>query len=360
MAFALMTTKNTFTVGDGIIGIADNSGTCSVSRNTAEKFFYSNNPENLKNGYSLADDGYWLARELISGTGHLYTWHINNTGKTIHSNILLYNPGSTNVTITFSNIGLTNGANSDRNAWINYYNNTSGNKIFTLKPQQFLSPDVLQSTVTNGKMFGKIARFSISGGNLYIYDLAYATNSGGATAPAPKDESISRTRGLGQGFYETMNVILTLTDNAATQSFSLGGINGAANNKNDSFNGNDLISIKDSSPSPNLSHYLYGNYGVQMRINLTIDNQCKVGNNGKKVRIFMGTWVSAENNGGFVPFCRYDKKFYSAITGNAGARTYVDVLYNDAMPTGKSTVTFAMIVPAAISTAPVIVGARWV
>lgn len=157
-----------------------------------------------------------------------------------------------------------------------------------------------------------------------------------------------------------MNVILTLTDNAATQSFSLGGINGAANNKNDSFNGNDLISIKDSSPSPNLSHYLYGNYGVQMRINLTIDNQCKVGNNGKKVRIFMGTWVSAENNGGFVPFCRYDKKFYSAITGNAGARTYVDVLYNDAMPTGKSTVTFDMIVPAAISTAPVIVGARWV
>ncbi len=50
MAFALMTTKNTFTVGDGIIGIADNSGTCSVSRNTAEKFFYSNNQRILKMG----------------------------------------------------------------------------------------------------------------------------------------------------------------------------------------------------------------------------------------------------------------------------------------------------------------------
>jgi len=359
MTFALMTSKNTFTVEAGIIGNADNSSTCSVSRNTTEKFFYSNNPEQVV-AESLADNGSWLAREVINGNGHLYTWHINNTGKTIHSNILLYNPGSSDVTITFSNVGLTNGQNSDRNAWINYYNNQSGDKTYTLRSQQFLSPDILQSVVMNNKLFGKLARFSIKGGNLYIYDIAYVSDSGGAQKPAPRDNSISRTRGLGQGFYETMNVTLTLTDRAATQSFSLGGINGAANNKNDSFKGNDLIYITDSSTSPNLSHYLYGNYGVQMRINLTIDNQCKLGNNGKKVRVFMGTWVSAGNGGGFVPFCRYDKKFYSAITGNAGAQTYVDVLYNDAMPTGKSTVTFDMIVPAAISTAPVIVGARWV
>lgn len=324
------------------------------------KFFYSNNPEQVVND-NLADNGSWLARELISGTGHLYTWHINNTGRSIHFNILLYNPGSSAVTITFSNIGLTNGAGSERSTWINYYNNTSGNKTYTLNAQQFLSPDVLQSIVAAGNLFGKIARFSISGGSLYIYDLAYVTNSGGATAPAPKDASISRTRGLGKSFYETINATLTLTNSAATQSFSLGGINGKNKNKADSFNGADLIYITDSSNgTKNASYDLYGNYGVQMRINLTIDNQCKNGNNGRKIRIFMGTWVNSSNGGGFIPFCRYNKQFYSAATGDVGAETYVDVLYNDTMPTGKTTVTFDMIVPAAVSTAPVIVGARWV
>lgn len=355
MAFALMTTKNTFTVGPGIIQKGDNKETCSVSRNTTEKFFYSNNPEHLDSGKSLADDGFWLARELISGNGHLYTWHINKTGKSIHSNILLYNPGSSNVSITFSNIGLTNGAGSDRSAWINYYNNTSGSKTFTLKPQQFLSPDVLQSTVANGKMFGKIARFSISGGSLYIYDLAYDTNSGGATSPAPKNpEYTSPTRGLGNGFYETMNVTLTLTDTAATQSFSLGGDWAAQQIKDDSFSGNDLIPIVDSSKNfssdKDASYDLYGNFGVQMRINLTIDNQCKVGTHGKRVRIFIGKAV--------IPFCRYNKQFFAAKTDCLG-NEYIDVLYNDNMPSGKTTVTFDMVVPAT-SSAPVYVGARWV
>ena len=348
-----MTTKNTFTVGPGIIQKGDNKETCSVSRNTTEKFFYCNNPEQVVND-SLADNGSWLARELISGNGHLYTWHINKTGRSIHSNILLYNPGSSAVTITFSNIGLTNGAGSDRSAWISYYNNTSGNKTYTLNAQQFLSPDVLQSIVAAGNLFGKIARFSISGGSLYIYDLAYATNSGGATAPAPKDESISRTRGLGNGFYETMNATLALTDTAATQSFSLGGGWAAQKIKDDSFSGNDLIPIVDSSknfsPDKNASYDLYANFGVQMRINLTIDNQCKVGTNGKRVRIFIG-------NAG-VPFCRYNKQFFAAKT-DCLKNEYIDVLYNDAMPSGKTTVTFDMVVPAT-SSAPVYVGARWV
>lgn len=358
MAFALMTTKNDFSVGPGIIGKNDNQGKCAVTRNTSEKFFYSNNPEQVVPD-SLADRGSWLAKELISGSGQIYTWHVNNTGMAIHSSILLYNPNSTDVTIRFTNIGLTNGSNTDRNAWVNYYNNTSGTKTFVLKSQQFLSPDVLHSLVQPNNMFGKVARFSISGTSLYIYDLAYATNSGGAKLPAPKDKSDSRTRGLGNGFYETMDVTLTLTDNAATQSFSLGGINGKETNKNDSFYGADIIHIQDSSEVNNLSYDLYGNYGVQMRINLTIDNQCRVGNNGKRVRVFMGSRVAAEAGGALVPFCRYNKQIYSAFTGIEPGEKYIDVLYNDSMPTGKTQVTFDMVVPAQ-SAAPVIVGARWV
>lgn len=167
MAFALMKTKNEFSVGPGIIGVNDNQGNCAVSRNTAEKFFYSNNPEQVV-ANSLADNGAWLARELISGNGQVYTWHINNTGKTIHSSILLYNPNATSITISFSNIGLTNGSGTDRAAWVNYYKNTSGTKTFTLQPQQYLSPDVLHSLVGAGNLFGKIARFSVSGGSLYF------------------------------------------------------------------------------------------------------------------------------------------------------------------------------------------------
>ena len=83
MAFQLMTTKNTFQVGAGIIGNADNQNNCSVNRNRSECFFYSNNPEQIVED-SLADNGSWLAHELIKGNGHLYTWHQNTTQNSIY------------------------------------------------------------------------------------------------------------------------------------------------------------------------------------------------------------------------------------------------------------------------------------
>lgn len=361
MAFNLMTSKNTFTVAENIIGDNDNQYNCSVSRNTAETFFYSNNPETVDYG-RLADSKVWLAHEKISGSGQIYTWHINTSQKTIHSDILLYNDTGSAVTITISNVGLTNGNGlSDRNAWISYYNNSTS-RTYTLQSGAFLSPDVLQqSNIYNFNNFGKVARFRIEGpGSLYIYDLAYYTNSGAAQDPAAKQpDVISPTRGLGHGFYETMYATLTLTDGSATQSFSLGGADAKNLYKHDSFGNQDLVSITDSSASPhNASYNLFGNYGVQMRINLTINNQCVNGNNGKYVRIFMGTRAIGDGCA-LIPFCRYNSQVFSAFTGSVPYRNYIDVLYNNEMPFGSTTITFDMVVPA-MSSAPVIVGARWV
>lgn len=364
MAFQLMTTRNTFKVGNGIIGSSDNQNNCSVSRNTNECFFYCNNPEQIVEA-SLADNGAWLAHELITGNGHLYTWHINTTSTVIYSDLLLYNPNSTPVTITISNVGQTNSAGgNDRKAWENYYNNTSGSQTYTLSPYEFKTI-LHQGPIAVNNVFGKIARFSISGGGLYLYELAYKNVSSSAQKPAPRDGSISRTRGLGNGFYETMSVKLTLTDAAATQAFTFGGLDAANKNKNDSFRGAELIYIKDSSASYgssyNCSYDLYGNYGVQMRINLTIDNQCRVGNNGKRVRIFMG----AAGRDGYAAFCRYNKQFFTADQGTipydkkAEKIEYIDVLFNDNMPFGETTVTFDVVVPAQNS-APTFIGARWV
>lgn len=359
MVFQLMTSKNLFTVGEGIIGPADNKSGCSVERNLSENFFYCNMPESVTLD-GLADiisgrGGAWLAREYVTGSGQIYTWHKNVSGRTINSVLLLYNSNSTPVTVTFSNIGLTNGAGyNDRAAWEDYYNGRNAPVTMTLQANDFKSV-MLQSGIQNGNNFGKVARFKMNGTGLYFYDLAYASNSGTATDYAPHDESTSRPRGLGQGFYENMTVRLTLTDTAATQAFSLGGIYAAEQDNRDSFMGKELIHITDSATgSSNASYDLYGCYGVQMRINLTINNQCS---STKKVRIFMGSYD--DDTGGYA-FCRFNKQFYKAYTPLIiGPYEYVDVLYDDALPRGESTVTFDYVVPATAS-APSIIGARWV
>jgi hypothetical protein len=62
-------------------------------------FFYSNNPESVYSD-DLADNGRWLNRTTVWGSGHIYTWHSNQTGGTINNCILIYNPNTFDIKVS--------------------------------------------------------------------------------------------------------------------------------------------------------------------------------------------------------------------------------------------------------------------
>ena len=75
--------------------------------------------------------------------------------------------------------------------------------------------------------------------------------------------------------------------------------------------------------------------------------------------------MGAAGTYGYAAFCRYNKQFFTADQGTIPYDeenkkiNYIDVLFNDNMPFGETTVTFDVVVPAQNS-APTYIGARWV
>ena len=194
---------------------------CTVMRTKSETFFYCNTPEGVGNG-ALADSGKYLLYKGVRGSGHLYTWHQNETSSSIYSVILIYNANSFPIQVNFTNIGLTNLRDgNDSAAWQSYY---TGNRSESAEiPAGGYKSMLVQSGIAANNVFGKIARFSITNKNTgataaaFFYDLAYRLpeNSGNAHAPAacdiPTDASLknSKRRGLGDGFYNYLEIGLS-------------------------------------------------------------------------------------------------------------------------------------------------------
>ena len=85
----------------------------TVTRNS-NPWIYSNYPEAIgKNGkgLALAENGYFLNQQTISGTAEVFYSHTNYTEKKLYVGIQAYNGSSKSVTVTCQNYGDSSGWN---------------------------------------------------------------------------------------------------------------------------------------------------------------------------------------------------------------------------------------------------------
>lgn len=330
----------------------------------------------------LADSGKYLTYNSVTGNGQLYTWHLNDSKKTISSVILIYNHNSFPIKVALTNIGLTDLASgNDKAAWESYYNGTKSETVEL--PAGGYKTVLVQTGIVHGHVFGKIARFNITNKNTgaltsaFFYDLAYylSSNSGNAHAFAPSDDPRdeissstkrnSRRRGTGKGFYNYLTVGTTsspiVLDNVTPErAATIGGVNAqdAVKGHLDSFGGSDMVIISggtgrvgDTVSQNNDSGYLFGSYGMQMRVTMNIKNNTS---QAREIKIFMGCKSIA------VPiFARYNKVFYKP-TSYVPAKSIRDVITLGKVAAGTTTSITFDTVNLAQSAAPFYIGARLV
>ena len=95
----------------------------TVTRNS-NPWIYSNYPEAIgKNGkgLALAENGYFLNQQTISGTAEVFYSHTNYTEKKLYVGIQAYNGSSKSVTVTCQNYGDSSGWNKSINAVKNFF-----------------------------------------------------------------------------------------------------------------------------------------------------------------------------------------------------------------------------------------------
>ena len=95
----------------------------TVTRNS-NPWIYSNYPEAIgKNGkgLALAENGYFLNQQTISGTAEVFYSHTNYTGKRLYVGIQAYNSSSKSVTVTCQNYGDSSGWYKSINAVKNFF-----------------------------------------------------------------------------------------------------------------------------------------------------------------------------------------------------------------------------------------------
>lgn len=319
----------------------------NVTLNTSEFLFYSNNPETLDNA-DLADNGKYLNLASVNGNGQIYIWHANGTGQTIKHCVLVYNPNSYAVKINVTNYGLTkdNTWKPDAEAWEDYYNGQ--NTSVTIAAGGY--GNLFLSSVPNGYNFGVVARVNIvrSGTNtsagVTLYDLAYVSNSGGATAFAAAESRADtlRTRGKGAGYYAA----ITFPVAAPTDTNGVGCSIAASG---DSFLGADCSYIIDGCNDENTSGRLEGAYGQQFNITIPIKNTT---GSARKFKIYIGS--RGDHSFPFVNFAGGIAKYLTP----SEAMTYVDVIETDTIANGSTVnVNFSTVVTALAST-PYFIGVR--
>lgn len=318
-------------------------GTGTPSANITGGFlYYSNNPETVLTR-DIADRGKWLSRHTCYGSGQLYTWHSNNVdigGGTIISTILVYNPSSTDsITITSSNYGTTNAVGpSDATAWVNYLNTTTPLSL-TLGPGQY--GNMFPMVVDYNAHFGVVARLNITitgtstPASAVIWDLAYQTNSGGATAQA--DPVTSRQSGYSSiGSYNYLNFpsVSPTTNDGLMYHFGY---------NTDSFGGSDLVDV-----TGNVSGKVEGSYGSQFNVTIPVHNSFST---PRTFRVFLGS------TGG---------PSFPVVNGYAGViakrewvtpHYSVDLIDATINPGATETINFTLMM-AAMSASPYIFGAR--
>ena len=331
----------------------------NFSFNKNEFLFYSNNPEPIKDD-CLADNGKWLCREEVEGYGQIYTWHVNNMDKNITSTILIYNPNNFKIKVKAGVFGKTNksGEYTDREAWHDYFTQNFSYEE-EMEPNSYTNFFRRVNEIKPNNCFGVVSRLSITdlNGNpakAVLFDLVYVdeAKSGNATMCAVAETEGSRSRGLGKGFYGVFNLPQLLVDNNAP-CYALGNKDkfGTMPDRNDSFNGKDLVQIIDSSGQVT-DNNLYGNYGVQMDVNLSMKNIGEAGN----FAVFVGTCNEYPGCGCY-PFICYNGIFYDT-NGLVKAGEYVDILNIGYVEAGGERSIEFFTANTAGSCAPLVVGFR--
>ena len=301
--------------------------------------FFSDCPEAVATS-DLADNGRWLNQATVNGSGLAYLWHTNSTGSTIHSCLAIYNPNNFPITVTSANHGTTNAsAVGDVNAWASYFITSSTSIVISALGWGIM----FAQTVPSGYNFGVIAGTNVTNSSgasasAIFYDLAYLTNSSGATAFATATGEMKR--GHGAHFYNTLSF-------AQISPMNSDGIGYKIAASGDVFSGSDLVYITDDSGQT--SGPLEGSYGQQLVVTLPIYNSFSV---AKIFNIYIGS------TGGYsFPIVSLNG-FTAKYNGWAPAYQYVDMISTGSVASGSTaTVTFFTCVPAESST-PYVIGAR--
>lgn len=320
-------------------------GSSNTYRNTNEFFFYSNSPEEIDTN-SLADNGKWLNKVDVSGNGQIYTWHVNGLSSAINSSILVYNPNSYSITISVTNYGTTLSPAgvtiSDSEAWENYINGQS--KSLTIAAGGFGTLFLLQN-IPSSSVYGVVARASIiktgtsTASTATLYDIAYISNSGGATSCATYVSG--KSRGYGDGYFQTIN-FGTVEMNSSTEqkAYKIAASEGV-------FSGSECSTITDPSRSY-ATEYLAGGYGQMFSISLPIKNNTSA---TRSFKVFIGSL------GRFAfPFVYMENDIakYEYISGFS----YVDIIQTDTIAPGATTTPkFTLVIPA-VSSTPYVIGVR--
>lgn len=188
----------------------------TVTRNS-NPWIYSNYPEAIgKNGkgLALAENGYFLNQQTISGTAEVFYSHTNYTGKRLYVGIQAYNSSSKSVTVTCQNYGDSSGWYKSINAVKNFFSSKktsvtiASGKAAWIATSQAIPAD--SSTPFTG-----MCRFETSGSvvvTVYAYQSTSAVDGNAVAFPYglsySADKSINHTypavySGKGTGYYLT-------------------------------------------------------------------------------------------------------------------------------------------------------------
>jgi len=320
------------------------TGTATLNTAGEDFFFYSNEPETVK-ATDLADAGKWLNMASVYGKGQVYAWHKNGAGIKINSYLLIYNPGSSAITVKATRYGTTNAADvSDSNAWASYFG--SSNVSVTIQAGQWGS--LFSQSVAKDNHYGYVAYVSItnSSGNpmgAVFYDLAYNTNSSGATMCASIEKG--GKRGLGVKFTTTVN-LNTIT---MTASNMVGGLACTFGGITDTFSGTDRAYITDGSGAT--TGYLNGCFGQVLDITMPIKNTTGV---SRSFYIYYGSIVQPK--GFSFPLVVLGNKIAKYIWIKGGE--YVDVIDTGPIDNTKTkTINFKAVIPG-VSMTLIAIGVR--
>ncbi|AFS77126.1 hypothetical protein Curi_c00440 [Gottschalkia acidurici 9a] len=307
-----------------------------------EYLFYSNSPETFDSS-ALADYGKWLFKGDVEGSGQVYTWHVNKTGRRITSCLLIYNPNSFEITVTSTNRGLTNNSGEpDTEAWKSYFLGSRSESI-TIAPYGYGT--LFQQSVANGRVFGIVARTNVTRrgsstpAKAVFYDLAYDTNSGGANSYAIAQSS--HQRGVGNSFYTTFYFNELNITSSGPQAYSIG-------SGDDTFYGEDMVTIVDENRVPNP---LLGNFGQQLEVNLPIKNS--TGSSGT-FYVFLGSRGGVCN-----PIVSLDGSVhYKNWVGNEDYMRAVDMINVGYLANGQATTVRFHTAVSGMSNTPYVIGVR--
>ncbi|WP_146240953.1 hypothetical protein [Paenibacillus sambharensis] len=313
--------------------------------------FYSDNPEDV-GLQDLADAGKFLNRDTVTGAGLVYLWHHNVTGVTINHALLIHNPNSYPITVTSTNYGLTNYKGSpDTEAWKRYFATTSPKSI-TINPLGYGT--LFQQSVPADNNFGMVARTNVTNSSTgaaasaLFFDLTWRTNSGGGTAYADT-RSPSMRRGKGATYYNTMTfdtIAPTTTDGIAFKILGSAQYPGI-------FGTDDLPLIVDPAPATstnkNVTGLLDGGYGQQHAVTMRIKNSFST---ARSFNIYMG------REAGFHTFPFVNMAGVSLAHNWVPGGTYVDMISTGVINPGQTAEVFFFVVVPAMSTTPLVIGAR--